>query len=56
LIREVILGDEAKIRVPSEFWIQSNTNANPPTFFLPLYKVKINFLIRSKILIKYLWK
>ena len=27
--REVILGEEARARVPSEFWIQSNQNANP---------------------------
>jgi mannosyl-oligosaccharide glucosidase len=37
--REVILGDEAKAKVPQEFWIQNNQFANPPTLFLPLYKV-----------------
>ncbi|KFM56880.1 hypothetical protein X975_00693, partial [Stegodyphus mimosarum] len=34
--REQILGLEAKERVPSEFVVQKNINANPPTFFLTL--------------------
>lgn len=34
--REQILGLEALARVPENFVIQHNTNANPPTFFLVL--------------------
>jgi mannosyl-oligosaccharide glucosidase len=37
--REQILGDEAKAKVPSEFVVQRNKNANPPTFFLPLQEM-----------------
>jgi mannosyl-oligosaccharide glucosidase len=37
--REVILGDEARARVPPEFVIQNNEFANPPTLYLPLYSV-----------------
>ena len=42
--REVILGDEARAKVPVEFWIQNNQFANPPTLFLPLFHVihKVN--------------
>lgn len=34
--REQILGNEAEAKVPAEFIVQWNTNANPPTFFLTL--------------------
>ncbi|CAG9768795.1 unnamed protein product [Ceutorhynchus assimilis] len=34
--REQILGVEAVAKVPQEFIVQWNTNANPPTFFLTL--------------------
>lgn len=34
--REQILGLEAVAKVPAEFVVQWNTNANPPTFFLTL--------------------
>lgn len=34
--REMILGQEALVKVPEEFVTQVNTNANPPTFFLTL--------------------
>ncbi|XP_037937981.1 alpha-glucosidase 2 [Teleopsis dalmanni] len=37
--REQILGVEALTKVPAEFVIQRNTNANPPTFFLTLKKI-----------------
>ncbi|XP_055914776.1 uncharacterized protein LOC129948002 [Eupeodes corollae] len=37
--REQILGVEALAKVPAEFVIQRNTNANPPTFFLTLKKI-----------------
>lgn len=36
IAREQILGSEAEAKVPSEFIVQLNTNANPPTFFLTL--------------------
>ncbi|XP_066256749.1 mannosyl-oligosaccharide glucosidase isoform X1 [Euwallacea similis] len=35
--REEILGMEAMAKVPKEFVVQRNTNANPPTFFLTLH-------------------
>jgi mannosyl-oligosaccharide glucosidase len=34
--REQILGVEALAKIPEEFVVQRNTNANPPTFFLTL--------------------
>ncbi|XP_077427821.1 mannosyl-oligosaccharide glucosidase [Vanacampus margaritifer] len=34
--REQILGDEAHSKVPAEFVVQRNENANPPTLFLAL--------------------
>lgn len=34
--REQILGVEARSKVPDNFVVQHNTNANPPTLFLPL--------------------
>jgi len=37
--REQILGVEARSKVPSEFVVQHNDNANPPAFFLPLRKM-----------------
>ncbi|CAG9861004.1 unnamed protein product [Phyllotreta striolata] len=37
--REQILGVEATAKVPSEFVVQRNTNANPPTFFLTLESI-----------------
>lgn len=37
--REQILGIEALAKVPSEFVVQWNTNANPPTFFLTLQSI-----------------
>lgn len=37
--REQILGDEARSKVPDEFVVQRNTNANPPTFFLALKSI-----------------
>ncbi|XP_068154735.1 uncharacterized protein GCS1 [Drosophila tropicalis] len=37
--REQILGVEALAKVPEEFVIQRNSNANPPTFFLTLKKL-----------------
>ncbi|XP_054634277.1 mannosyl-oligosaccharide glucosidase [Dunckerocampus dactyliophorus] len=37
--REQILGDEAHSKVPAEFVVQRNENANPPTLFLALQKL-----------------
>ena len=34
--REQILGVEARRKVPDQFVVQQNTNANPPTFFLSI--------------------
>ena len=37
--REQILGVEARARVPGEFVVQRNQNANPPTLILPLQRL-----------------
>ncbi|KAK2817119.1 hypothetical protein Q5P01_025310 [Channa striata] len=37
--REQILGDEARSKVPAEFVVQRNENANPPTLFLALQEI-----------------
>jgi len=37
--REQILGSEARAKVPSEFVVQNNKNANPPTLLLTLYSM-----------------
>ena len=42
--REQILGPEARARVPPEFVIQYNENANPPTLFLPLQSIVKNLI------------
>lgn len=34
--REQILGDEARTKVPGDFVVQHNENANPPTLILPI--------------------
>ncbi len=44
--REQILGLEARARVPDEFVVQHNENANPPTLFLPLQRI-VKELIKS---------
>ncbi|KAK9891824.1 hypothetical protein WA026_016621 [Henosepilachna vigintioctopunctata] len=41
--RELILGSEALAKVPSEFVVQRNTNANPPTFFITLEYILDNY-------------
>ncbi|XP_074643874.1 mannosyl-oligosaccharide glucosidase-like [Tubulanus polymorphus] len=46
--REQILGDEARARVPGEFVVQKNLNANPPTFFLPLKQLVKEMIKSSK--------
>ncbi|XP_065186679.1 mannosyl-oligosaccharide glucosidase-like [Sycon ciliatum] len=40
--REQILGPEALSRVPAEFVVQHNENANPPTFFLSIQSLLRN--------------
>jgi len=37
--REQILGDEARSKVPDQFVVQRNTNANPPTLFLAIESI-----------------
>lgn len=37
--REQILGSEARAKVPSEFVVQNNKNANPPTLLLTLHSM-----------------
>ncbi|CAH1390080.1 unnamed protein product [Nezara viridula] len=44
--REQILGQEALAKVPEEFVTQTNTNANPPTFFLTLRFIMENYADR----------
>ncbi|XP_076812485.1 mannosyl-oligosaccharide glucosidase-like [Clavelina lepadiformis] len=41
--REQILGDEARSKVPAEFVVQRNTNANPPTLFLAIESILQGF-------------
>lgn len=45
--REQILGVEARAKVPGEFVIQRNQNANPPTFFLPLQRLVKGMIHRN---------
>lgn len=44
--REQILGVEAHAKVPEQFVVQHNENANPPTLFLPLQSI-VKMLIQS---------
>jgi len=44
--REQILGVEARAKVPAEYVVQHNKNANPPTLFLPLQHI-VRQLIKS---------
>ncbi|CAH0553767.1 unnamed protein product [Brassicogethes aeneus] len=41
--REQILGVESLAKVPEQFVVQRNTNANPPTFFLTLRHIIENY-------------
>ena len=41
--REQILGLEARAKVPAEFVVQKNTNANPPTLLLTLHSMVQDF-------------
>ena len=45
--REQILGSEATARVPWEFVVQHNTNANPPTLFLTLEKLTKHLALKN---------
>jgi mannosyl-oligosaccharide glucosidase len=46
--REQILGVEARARVPDEFVVQRNVNANPPTLILPLQRLIKSMLNSDK--------
>lgn len=46
--REQILGSEARRKVPAEFVVQHNTNANPPTLFLPLQQIIKQLVMSNK--------
>lgn len=46
--REQILGAESRAKVPAEFVVQRNTNANPPTFFLPLQGLIKNMIENNR--------
>lgn len=39
--REAILGDEALVRVPSEFVVQNPSHANPPSMLISLHKMAL---------------
>uniref|UniRef100_H2ZJN7 Mannosyl-oligosaccharide glucosidase n=1 Tax=Ciona savignyi TaxID=51511 RepID=H2ZJN7_CIOSA len=41
--REQILGEEARSKVPTEFVVQHNKNANPPTLFLAIESILRGF-------------
>nr|XP_009858246.1 mannosyl-oligosaccharide glucosidase-like [Ciona intestinalis] len=41
--REQILGEEARSKVPAEFVVQQNKNANPPTLFLAIESILKGF-------------
>lgn len=47
--REQILGKEARAKVPAEFVVQKNTNANPPTLLLTLHSMVTDFKNEKKI-------
>ena len=47
--REQILGMEARAKVPAEFIVQKNTNANPPTLLLTLHSMVKDFKLEKSI-------
>ena len=57
--REQILGEEARKKVPDQFVVQFNENANPPTFFLPLQRIVKNLIAsdipKDKVYLKHLY-